>query len=221
VSVNAEDQARYWSRPGVRRAPDHPAVAGFARPKIKSLVEILALPSGPPPTLLEVGAGNGYFSLPLAEHFELTCLDLSEAMLNQNPVSAARKMRGDAQQLPIANGSFDFVFCGNLLHHLPDPALAVREMRRVARQAVLIVEPNALNPLMFAFSAIKRAERGALKFRSSYVKRLGRDAGLKLRRFVTQGSIVPNATPERWVPFLQRLDFAQPFGFYHIAVFDV
>jgi ubiquinone/menaquinone biosynthesis C-methylase UbiE len=155
------------------------------------------------------------------QHFDLTCLDLSQAMLDQNPVPASRKLRGDAQRLEMADDSYDYVFCSNLLHHLPEPEAAMREMRRVARRAVMIVEPNALNPLMFAFSALKAAERGALKFSARYVKQLGRAAGLELRWFRTHGSIVPNATPANWVAALERIDGVQPLGFYHVAVFDV
>jgi ubiquinone/menaquinone biosynthesis C-methylase UbiE len=155
------------------------------------------------------------------QHFDLTCLDLSQAMLDQNPLPAAKKLLGDAQRLEMTDDSYDYVFCSNLLHHLPEPEAAMREMRRVARRAVLIVEPNALNPLMFAFSAFKAAERGALKFSARYVKRLGRDAGLELRCFRTHGSIVPNATPVNWVSALKRIDRVQPLGFYHVAIFDV
>lgn len=196
-------------------------MAAFAKPKVDLMLRALDLAGGERPTLLEIGAGSGYFSVPLLEHFDLTCLDLSQAMLDQNPVPADRKMRGDAQQLQLADKSYDYVFCSNLLHHLPAPEAAMKEMRRVARRAVLIVEPNALNPLMLAFSALKPAERGALKFSARYVKQLGRDAGLRLRRFMTQGSIVPNATPGNWVAALKRIDFVQPLGFYHVAVFDV
>lgn len=221
MRVSATEQEQYWSRPGKRRAPEHPAVAAFAQPKIELILRALGLTRGERPTLLEIGAGSGYFSVPLLEHFDLTCLDLSQAMLDQNPVPAARKLQGDAQRLQMPDKSYEYVFCSNLLHHLPKPEAAMREMRRVARRAVLIVEPNALNPLMLAFSAIKPAERGALKFSAGYVKRLGRDAGLALRCFKTQGSIVPNATPRNWVAALKRIDFAQPLGFYHVAVFDV
>jgi len=48
---------------------------------------------------------------------------------------------GDAEHLPFADGSFDFVFVHDGLHHLSDPYRGVREMLRVARRAVVIAEP--------------------------------------------------------------------------------
>jgi glycosyltransferase involved in cell wall biosynthesis/SAM-dependent methyltransferase len=48
---------------------------------------------------------------------------------------------GDAENLPFADGSFDFVFVHDGLHHLSDPYRGVREMLRVARRAVVIAEP--------------------------------------------------------------------------------
>jgi SAM-dependent methyltransferase len=218
--VSTDEQRRYWDQPGERRSPYHPAVQAFARPKIEIAMSGMGIASGERPTLLEVGCGNGYFSVVWAEHFELTCLDFSQHMLDHNPVEA-EKVIGDAQNLQYPDNSFDFVFCGNLLHHLPDPVQALRELRRVARRQVALVEPNATNPLMFAFSGLKREEWGALKFTAGHVRGLAEQAGLRTRLFVTQGSIVPNATPPALVPWLKRIDFRQPLGFYHIGVFDV
>lgn len=39
----------------------------------------------------------------------------------------------DATSLGFPDGSFDFVYCHSVLHHIPDPARALREMRRVLR----------------------------------------------------------------------------------------
>jgi glycosyltransferase involved in cell wall biosynthesis/SAM-dependent methyltransferase len=47
----------------------------------------------------------------------------------------------DAEHLPFADSSFDFVFVHDGLHHLSDPYRGVREMLRVARRAAIIAEP--------------------------------------------------------------------------------
>lgn len=41
---------------------------------------------------------------------------------------------GDVQRMPIPDGRFDAVFCTEVLEHVPDPAQALREMRRVLRR---------------------------------------------------------------------------------------
>jgi ubiquinone/menaquinone biosynthesis C-methylase UbiE len=146
-------QKDYWEGVDKRRSPDHPAVRAFARAKLDLVLAALPpLPAGT--TMLEVGAGNGYFSITFQSAFELSCADFSANVLRINPLSNHRKIVADAQRLPFRDGSFEVAFCGNLLHHLETPATAVQEMARVAARHVVLVEPNALNPLMFLFGVL-------------------------------------------------------------------
>lgn len=48
----------------------------------------------------------------------------------------------NAESLSFGDGSFDYVFCKEALHHFPRPAIALYEMLRVARKGVILVEPN-------------------------------------------------------------------------------
>lgn len=217
VPTTAE-QARYWESIGERRTPSHPAVVAFAEPKVSWIRRALD-PSVM--TMLEVGAGNGYLSVPLCRQFDLTCLDFSEAMLAQNPLPAERKVRGTAEELPFDDKSFDVALCANLLHHLQDPLVAIRQMARVARHNVVLLEPNADNPLMYLFGVVKKSERGTLKFRRGYLAGLGARAGLRLRSSAVQGAVMPNRAPAFALGMLRRLDREHPLGLYTIAVFDV
>lgn len=54
----------------------------------------------------------------------------------------------NAENLSLENGSFDYVFCKESLHHFPRPVVALYEMMRVASKAVFFVEPN--DPWSFA-----------------------------------------------------------------------
>ncbi|MCA9658994.1 MAG: class I SAM-dependent methyltransferase [Myxococcales bacterium] len=215
---DAEEQRRYWAGIRRRRDPTHPAVEAFAASKLAFIRD--ALP-GDARTMLEVGAGNGYFSRSFAEAFDLTALDASANMLAMNPLPPARKVEGVAEALPFADDAFDVVFAGNLLHHLEAPAIAVREMARVARRHVVLLEPNALNPAMLLFGLLKRAERGALKFTPGYLRDLGRGVGLRLRAATVLGAVLPNRTPAAALPLVRHLERPSPLGFYAIAVFDV
>jgi ubiquinone/menaquinone biosynthesis C-methylase UbiE len=218
--VDYEQQKTFWEGAKKRRSPAHPAVLAFAKPKLDYILSHLPRKDGTR-SMLEVGAGNGYFSHTFNEAFELTSLDFSKNMLDMNPLPWDQKVVGDAEHLPFDDNSFDIVFCGNLLHHLEDPVIAVREMKRVAREHVILIEPNVQNPLMFAFGLLKREEWGSLKFNSLYMKWLGKRAGLNLRAYDAQGSIVPNKTPQPAISLLKHLDRTGPVGFYHIAIFDV
>lgn len=221
--VDYNEQKNYWEGIAKRRKPWNPVIKAFAEPKLDFILRTLP----PPPeesgrwSMLEVGAGNGYFSFTFDQAFDLTALDFSQNMLDMNPLPAARKVCGNAESLPFDDDSFDVVFCGNLLHHLEQPLSAVGEMKRVARRFVVLLEPNTVNPLMFGFGLLKKEERGTLKFTPAYMRKLGADAGLTLLGFSTQGMILPNKTPEALLPVFESIDVPSIMGFYHVAVFGV
>jgi SAM-dependent methyltransferase len=48
----------------------------------------------------------------------------------------------NAEQLTFADRSFDFVLCKEAYHHFPRPTVALYEMLRVARRAVVLIEPQ-------------------------------------------------------------------------------
>ena len=48
----------------------------------------------------------------------------------------------NAEALSFQNNSFDFVLCRESYHHFPRPAIALYEMLRVAKEAVILIEPN-------------------------------------------------------------------------------
>jgi len=62
-----------------------------------------------------------------------------------------RVVEGELTYLPFGDRSFDVVFEANLLHHVEDRTEVVREMARVSRRWVILIEPNRYNPLMLAF----------------------------------------------------------------------
>lgn len=70
--------------------------------------------------------------------------DIGEALLKES------KDRGlidayaieNAESLSFGNESFDVVLCKESYHHFPRPMIALYEMLRVAREAVVIIEPR-------------------------------------------------------------------------------
>jgi len=47
----------------------------------------------------------------------------------------------NAEKMSFADNSFDYVFCRESFHHFPRPYLALYEMIRVSKKAVIMVEP--------------------------------------------------------------------------------
>ncbi len=93
-------------------------------------------------------------------------------------VHAIRAENAEAISLP--DNAFEFVFCKEAYHHFPRPALAFYEMLRVARRAVVLIEPadSPARPLDWLRIAFKKAFRRdvSLEFEPSgnFIFRLNR-----------------------------------------------
>jgi SAM-dependent methyltransferase len=84
-------------------------------------------------TALDVATGGGHVARRLREEgIEVVTSDPSPGM---HPDVICR-----AEDLPFADGSFDLVACRTAAHHFADVPAAVREMARIARDRVLIVD---------------------------------------------------------------------------------
>jgi SAM-dependent methyltransferase len=86
--------------------------------------------------ILEVGCGTGHWLRVLQDPANYaTGLDFSVKMLARARtwVPGMDLIRGSAQRLPWAAGSFDRVFCINAIHHFADKAGFLLEVRRVLR----------------------------------------------------------------------------------------
>jgi ubiquinone/menaquinone biosynthesis C-methylase UbiE len=91
---------------------------------------------------LDLGSGTGILALELAETFpelEFVGLDLSEAAVSVAREQAAESAvaarvsfeRGDAEDMPFDDGSFDLVVSSNTLHLLKNPIKMFDEVLRV------------------------------------------------------------------------------------------
>jgi 2-polyprenyl-6-hydroxyphenyl methylase/3-demethylubiquinone-9 3-methyltransferase len=91
---------------------------------------------GAPLKVLDVGCGAGFLARALrgAGH-DVHALDYSLPSLrvSQSLDQSLYYLRGDALQLPYADGSFDVVTSMDFLEHIEDPAASVREAARVLK----------------------------------------------------------------------------------------
>lgn len=99
-------------------------------------------------SLLDICCGSGMVSEYYAkEGAEVTGVDISPEAIERANIRKERyrfeaEFRvTDANNLPFADNSFDIVSVHDGLHHLKSPKRAVKEMVRVAKSAVIIIEP--------------------------------------------------------------------------------
>jgi SAM-dependent methyltransferase len=113
-----------------------PALSDSQLPAIRAAYE--ALPSGRR-SVLDVGGGSGRWRRLLGSPADYTIVDVvAPESLPLDP--GLTYVVGDAAALPFASRSFGLVLMIEVLHHLPEPALALAEVRRVlAPDGILVL----------------------------------------------------------------------------------
>ncbi len=102
--------------------------------------------------VLDCAAGTGEFSLAAAGRAKrVLATDLSQAMLDRAAAKARRAGVGniayairDITALDEPDGAFDVVLAANVLHLLPKPETAVRELWRVTKPGGRLILPTYL-----------------------------------------------------------------------------
>ena len=111
---------------------------------VSSLIE-------PDDTVLECACGTGLLSAVIAPKCrQLTATDCSEKMLKKAEKNC-RSFRNityaqaDITALSFADGSFDKVVAGNVIHLLDNPVTALRELNRVCKDGGMLIIPTYMN----------------------------------------------------------------------------
>jgi SAM-dependent methyltransferase len=111
------------------------ALYDFQHPRIDLVAEALALlgPIGGQ-RVADVGCGDGRYVAALGQAgARVVAIDLSKGMLDGIAAPRPPSIVADAQVLPLPDASVDVVLLMHMLYHVPDPARAVAEARRVMR----------------------------------------------------------------------------------------
>jgi ubiquinone/menaquinone biosynthesis C-methylase UbiE len=132
--------ADVYAHPAVRWLLGGELHPGGAATTLRALELIDAVPGD---RLLDVASGNGASAILAAQELgcEVVGVDYgaravegaNEAAVREAPAAAIEFVRGDAESLPFADGSFDALLCECSLCTFPDKPAALAEFRRVLR----------------------------------------------------------------------------------------
>jgi SAM-dependent methyltransferase len=129
-------------------------------------------------TVLDAGCGRSLFTEIRAEWpFAIVASDVDHALLRsrQRDFPQVRWTVADAHPLPFGDASFDALFAGELLEHLPEPREALVEFHRVLRPGapLILTTPNRLR-------LANRADRSERPYSPDHLSELSYDEVLAL-----------------------------------------
>jgi len=87
-------------------------------------------------SVVNVGAGAGSYE---PADVPVLAFEPSGEMLRQRPPGTARAVQAAAEALPLRDGAVDAALAVLTLHHWSDPATGLAELRRAARERVVIM----------------------------------------------------------------------------------
>lgn len=166
---------------------------------------------------LDVGCGRGWYLGSLRQHgLQLLGMDLSAAQVAASRATAGARVplvRGSVLAIPFRDGTFDFAYTINVLHHIGGPATqqrALAECARVLRRGgvLMVHEMNVLNPLFrfylaYVFPVLKGIEEGTEHYLDVRALPATPELELVAVEFFT---FLPDFTPRRLLPTLARLE---------------
>jgi SAM-dependent methyltransferase len=161
-------------------------------------------------SVLDVGCGDGLISAVLQSRrpdLVVTGIDVLPRSHTHIPVDMF-----DGSSIPFDDQSFDSVLFSDVLHHTSDPAILLREARRVSRQGVLIKDHNRngllAGPRLRFMDWVGNARFGVALPYNYWTERQWHDAwreiGLKPEQTVTAIGLYPG--PIDWL-FGAKLHF--------------
>jgi SAM-dependent methyltransferase len=129
------------------------------RTVLEKLIARLGLPDGA--RILDAGCGSGRNMVELSRFGAVTGIELSEtsvAIARQR--GAGEAIAGSVLEMPFEDGAFDFAVSLDVIEHLEDDLLALRELRRtVAPGGLLLVTVPAYQWLWSAHDEINHHHR--------------------------------------------------------------
>lgn len=137
-------------------------------------------PEGRPLKLLDIGCDDGTFALRLKSlGYDVTGLEISRAGVAQTRKKGIKAFVGSAEKsFPVAKGSFDAAYAGDIIEHLYDTDFFIEEVMTALKQGGIFV---VTTPNLASLSNRVRLLLGKLPIGSEI--RLGRDNAGHIRNY--------------------------------------
>jgi len=162
---------------------------GYDIPRARKFILIKAKISGG--RILEVGTGRGHMAVALAENgLKAVSIDLdrkaqkiAKLKLKSLELDKSVSLKNmNAERLKYKDNSFDYVISVNFIHHAKNPAKCLKEMIRVVKNKLIIVDLNKRGEkIMEKVHALDGHSHAASKMSLQNVKAFLVKAGLSVK----------------------------------------
>ncbi len=109
--------------------------SNLRKPDVR-IADAIHLALGDAKSVLNVGAGTGSYE---PTDLAVTALEPSTEMISQRPPGPAKAHQGIAEDMPFADDQFDAAMAVLTVHHWSDIKAGLLEMRRVAKDRLVIL----------------------------------------------------------------------------------
>jgi len=201
-------QKRFWDKGGIFRNYNHPVMKYFITQRIQFLRKFINIDKIQ--TALDIGCGNGSAAYYLSKCIPFLVAGDYALDKKDFPQGNFKMLYFNAYYLPFKNKSFDLVYIWEVLHHLTDLDRTIAEAVRVAKQYIVIIEPNPANPIQFLYSF---AEENHSLIRQCTKKRIVtclHQNGCNKIMMKSGGVIFPNKLPLILFKFLKNFPYEIP-----------
>jgi|DewCreStandDraft_4_1066084.scaffolds.fasta_scaffold04923_9 ubiquinone/menaquinone biosynthesis C-methylase UbiE len=174
-------------------------------------------------SLLDCGCGNGQDVRIYMKYFKrIHGMDIEESPDWKNYSNEFISFsKGDAQKLDFPDESFDTVMEKDMLHHVSSPFDALKEMIRVSKKRIILIEANRYNPLLYINMTLLKNHQ---HFTQRYFKKIVISSGLAHQFYFFSARCCPlkakifNDFYDVFHNFLEKIPFYRPIIEYNMAV---
>lgn len=166
-------------------------------------------------SVIDVGCGDGTYTAGLFEGGAASVIGVEpgaeavDVARKKNPALAGRSLDFqvcNAYDLESLGRTFDVAVVRGVIHHIPDPLRAIRQICKVA-QDILVIEPNGYNPILKVIEQVSPYHREHQELSYTRAKLAGwfDEAGGRLQSHIYIG-LVPFFCPDWMVRPLKAME---------------
>jgi len=166
--------------------------------------------------ILEIGAGNGTFSLEMEKKgYEVVGCDSLLGISREDVINLGKKVfektgfdfrfvQANGVALPFKNESFDGVLCADVLEHIPDEGSALKEIRRIIKKDGILILQHQQR--VFTKANLRAFSERCTKTIPCDVEYMGRKTSLSERMMKEKGHLREYSL-DKWKELCDKFNF--------------